>query len=153
MGYPDELLKTADALLGMQPVTQANLRRGVSTAYYALFHLLIESACQSWVQPDYRKRLARQFDHKRMKDASAAAAKLNADGQFAAHKGIVFLANTFVQCQQSRREADYNLDTTISQEEASLDVLHVKEAFKIWDEIKNENPAHDYLFSLLFKDR
>ena len=43
MAFADDLLKQAFLLLNKEPrtPTQASLRRSVSTAYYALFHLLI----------------------------------------------------------------------------------------------------------------
>jgi hypothetical protein len=44
MGYPLDLPDAADSFLRTEPITQAILRRTVSTAYYALFHLLIEDA-------------------------------------------------------------------------------------------------------------
>lgn len=50
MGFGEDLLKQADHLAtyeGVKP-TQAALRRAVSTAYYALFHLLTEDASQRW---------------------------------------------------------------------------------------------------------
>ena len=42
MGYPEDLLDAARAFFSVVPATNATLRRTVSTAYYALFHLLIE---------------------------------------------------------------------------------------------------------------
>jgi len=66
VGYPRDLLEVAHKLLWAEPETQATLRRAVSTAYYALFHLLIEAACKNWAQPQQRGNLARQFDHKRI---------------------------------------------------------------------------------------
>ena len=75
MGYPQELLDAAHAFLLAEPTTQATLRRTVSTAYYALFHLLIEDTCKLWAPTEHRGRLSRQFDHKRMKEASASRSK------------------------------------------------------------------------------
>jgi hypothetical protein len=49
-----ELLVAADEILGLEPETQATLRRAVSTAYYALFHLLIEECCKNWIRPEQR---------------------------------------------------------------------------------------------------
>jgi ABC-type sulfate transport system substrate-binding protein len=66
MAYPDELLGSAISLVQVSPETQANLRRAVSTAYYALFHLLIGDACKNWSRPEQRARLARNFEHARM---------------------------------------------------------------------------------------
>jgi hypothetical protein len=47
MGIAEDLLRQADHLAtyeGSNP-SQASLRRAVSTAYYALFHLLVEAVC------------------------------------------------------------------------------------------------------------
>ena len=43
MAYADDLLELAKHLANLEPVNprQACMRRAVSTAYYALFHLLI----------------------------------------------------------------------------------------------------------------
>ena len=59
---------------------QASLRRSVSAAYYALFHLLVEAAARRLVsgtdrQP-LRNCLARAFDHGVMKSLSAPLAPL-----------------------------------------------------------------------------
>jgi hypothetical protein len=43
---------------------QASLRRAVSTAYYALFHLPIDEAVGNWGVPRQRSRT---FDHGKMK--------------------------------------------------------------------------------------
>src|ERR1035438_8098301 len=43
---------------------------GESTAYYALFHLLIREATGNWKRDVQRARLARTFEHGRMRKAS-----------------------------------------------------------------------------------
>lgn len=57
---------------------QANLRRSVSSAYYALFHLLVGEAAARLLAPKglagLRVGLARQFTHECMKTASRAVA-------------------------------------------------------------------------------
>lgn len=42
---------------------QASLRRAVSTAYYAVFYLLIGEAVRNWSRSDQRAKLARAFEH------------------------------------------------------------------------------------------
>src|SRR5690349_10876481 len=73
MALAEDLLKQAFLLLNKESrnPTQASLRRSVSTAYYALFHLLIQEASANWSRADTRDYLARAFEHKTMKDASA----------------------------------------------------------------------------------
>ena len=81
MAFADDLLKQAYLLLNKESKhpTQASLRRSVSTAYYALFHLLIQEACANWSRTDTRDYLARAFDHKTMKDSSLRAENAHYD--------------------------------------------------------------------------
>ena len=50
MGLAEDLLRQADHLAAYERLnpSQASLRRAVSTAYYALFHLLIGEAALRW---------------------------------------------------------------------------------------------------------
>jgi hypothetical protein len=69
MAFADDLLEQAYHLARRErknPI-QASLRRAVSTAYYALFHLLIDEAVGNWAVERQRSVLARTFDHGRMK--------------------------------------------------------------------------------------
>jgi uncharacterized protein (UPF0332 family) len=152
MSLPRDLLDTAVVLYRIRPETQAALRRSVSTAYYALFHLIVETACEFWPPPQ-RSRVARQFEHKRMKDASAETANRRQATPSAAQAGLIFVAGAFVILQQNRHAADYDLSDNLTSEEVALNILSVEEAFKVWNEIKGDQAVHDYLFSLLFKDR
>ena len=72
MAYHDDLLRQALYLVHKEPRNpkQASLRRGVSTAYYALFHLLIGEAVANWNVVSLRAALGRAFDHGIMKAAS-----------------------------------------------------------------------------------
>jgi hypothetical protein len=114
MAYPYELLESAYSLVQVSPETQANLRRAVSSAYYALFHLLIGEACNNWSRSEQRGRLARKFEHPRMRDASK-------------------------QC--------------VDKYKVALDIYLAQEAFEGWSKIRDQQISHDYLFSLLFKDK
>ena len=66
---------------------QASLRRAVSAAYYALFHLLVREATNRLVQvAALRPRVARAFDHKTMMTVCQDYVRLrpNAAGQLTA---------------------------------------------------------------------
>ena len=70
MAYADDLLEQAEFLANREPVQpkQASLRRAVSKAYYALFHLLIDEAVGNWGIAGQCSVLARTFDHAKMKN-------------------------------------------------------------------------------------
>ena len=63
---PKHLLDLANRLVGTAPgAPESDLRRGISTAYYALFHLLIFEACLNWSNDISRPGLARMFRPRR----------------------------------------------------------------------------------------
>jgi len=72
MGYADDPLELAQLLANLEPTNprQACLRRAVSTAYYALSHLLVSEATLNWGRPELRSELGRVFGHGKMKSAS-----------------------------------------------------------------------------------
>jgi hypothetical protein len=72
MAFAQDLLDQAYHLANLErgDPKQASLRRAVSTAYYALFHLLIDEAVGNWGVPRHRSILARTFDHGKMKGIS-----------------------------------------------------------------------------------
>jgi uncharacterized protein (UPF0332 family) len=72
MAYADDLLKDARHLAkrGGKHPKQSSLRRAVSTAYYAAFHLLVADFVANWRTPDQRARLGRMFEHRRMSGAA-----------------------------------------------------------------------------------
>jgi len=61
MPFADDLLEQAHHLATREAgePKQASLRRAVSTAYYALFHLLIDEAVSQWSVERQRSILAR----------------------------------------------------------------------------------------------
>jgi uncharacterized protein (UPF0332 family) len=63
MAYHEDLLRLASDLVDKDGATQADLRRAVSTAYYALFHLLVSETTLNWKRESSRNALGRMFDH------------------------------------------------------------------------------------------
>lgn len=109
---------------------QANLRRAVSSAYYALFHYLIDEACRMMIgteaaQSPYRQVIARGFDHGTMKQACRrftggslphVISKRLPDG-FVVPPELRDVAQAFVDLQEQRHSADYDLTQTFTKEE------------------------------------
>ena len=66
MSLHHDLLEQAKHLTGRERgrPKQASLRRAVSTAYYALFHLLVDEATRCWSSdPKLRRLVGRAFSH------------------------------------------------------------------------------------------
>ena len=158
---PRERHEQAGILLTL-PDNQANLRRSISANYYALFHLLILAATHLWNRAEHHANLARQFDHKRMKDASTALVKkltveltklTPSSRDFEIHNFLLLVASAFVSLQQERQKAEYDLSDAVVRNKAQSVHEDTTVAFESWDQVKDEPLAHDYLYSLLFKDR
>jgi len=80
MAFADDLLEQAYHLANLETgdPKQSSLRRSVSTAYYALFHLLIDEAVGNWGVARQRSILARTFDHGKMNDWRAIRTQVEA---------------------------------------------------------------------------
>jgi hypothetical protein len=80
MAYHHDLLDQAVKLAHEDPANpkQASLRRAVSAAYYAVFHLLIFEATSNYGKAHLQTALGRAFDHGPMRNASIAVANSQA---------------------------------------------------------------------------
>jgi uncharacterized protein (UPF0332 family) len=124
----EDLLSQAEALarLDAKKPKQANLRRAVSSAYYAVFHYLVHEACSvqigtQHVQAPFRHVLGRAFAHSVMKqacmsfgggtlkDAVIKGLPRNPAGHYVIPQVIQDVAKTFAELQEKRHLADYDL--------------------------------------------
>ncbi|MBV8708455.1 MAG: hypothetical protein JO182_06125 [Acidobacteriaceae bacterium] len=137
---------------------QASLRRAISTAYYALFHLLIEEATKRWSgHKDSRIGLARAFEHTNMDKASKAFQKSNwqgfDDNNVAIPSDLQKVALAFTILQAERHRADYSYAARFTRAGVRGRVKQAQRAFEHWAAVKN-NPAADYyLVALLTGNR
>jgi len=126
---------------------QASLRRAVSTAYYALFHLLVDDASRFMVsgntRDSLRQCLGRAFAHRTMK----TVAKQFANGNYSAKlqpalqaqplpRGLEEVAQAFVNLQQARHEADYDTARRFTRAEAIDLVDQCDLAFTSWQTVR-----------------
>lgn len=135
----------------------------MSTAYYALFHLLIEEATKNWERAAQRPLLARAFEHRIMKRAcdkkrSELSALMGKDPPPSPHeravaKHLYTVVNTFIQAQQQRHTADYDNSTQWTRAEVLTLIAAVDAAFRGWKTIRREDLAQDFLVTLLVRER
>jgi hypothetical protein len=141
----------APAAPAAPPKTEAELRRAISTAYYALFHLLINASTTRGVPTEpLRGYVARTFEHRDMagvcKKYSNRATDLT--GQTVPME-IQRIALYFVELQNARMKADYNIKDSVTQQYAKSFVQMAQDAFTDWAAL-GANPAVDtYLTELL----
>jgi hypothetical protein len=137
---------------------EANLRRAMSTAYYAIFHLLIAETSLNWNRESLRKMLARVFDHGKMKSASDnkiselnAYFKVNPPSSLerTTCEDLRTVCKAFIEAQQRRHDADYNLFKPCPLNDVQDQIQQVKRAFQAWSRIRDTEIAQVYLISLL----
>lgn len=125
MSFSDELLKHAiDLLWPHDPEKQpgdVQLRRAVSTLYYALFHQINNSAAQL-IAPNVpartNHRIQRWLEHAEMKKVCGRFLPAKLDQPLldligpAASPDLQNVARSFIKLQDARHSADYDLGTT-----------------------------------------
>lgn len=160
MGVAFELLKQAIHLAdpeGGDP-SQIDLRRAVSSGYYALFHLLTDDASQRWQgTPEQRTGLERGFEHGPMKNVSEKFQKPTWEDwngtQLPVPRELQNVAKIFVLLQGQRYLADYHNRKEWKKVEVEELLLLVHVAFRNWDSIRTDPMAGSYLLAMLLKKR
>lgn len=171
MSLPAELLDQAEMLVKREPKNpkQASLRRAVSAAYYALFHLLSEAAARQFAElcgrsdPGTVSSIARSFAHADLKRVSDMFGTPDKHGnyklptvfqvvneQFVPSDDLQLVAATFSLLYQARTDADYDTGKPVTRPEALKQIEQVVAAFAAWDKVKATPDARMYLacFSL-----
>lgn len=159
MSEPRALLALARKLLTLKAKKfgTAPVRRAVSTAYYALFHLLTEAAAGLFVTPGspHAAALRRTFDHQPMKVASGMVRNGYLPQLFGEKKafnlpaGLVAVASAFVDLQAERETADYDSARPVRPEKAAQLVATAEQAFTAWESVNGTDEARLYLASFL----
>jgi uncharacterized protein (UPF0332 family) len=163
MSLHADLLAQARRLVSQDPrrPRQASLRRAISTAYYALFHLLISEASAMLVSDaSHRLLVSRTFTHAEMQKASRSFAGGTLPAKFASvTSGVPVpaqlrnVAQAFADLQQLRHDADYNLAKTFTRDEARRLIEKTEQAFADWQSVRKSDHANLYLSCLLLWER
>jgi len=159
----DDLLEQAKFLsireVGRGRPRQASLRRAVSTAYYAVFHLLgVEAASQaSPARPrGLRDRIQRALAHETMRQAARAFQATSLPDYVASfvHQPIspeiVGIAKNFVLLQEARHKADYDLAEPFDRTTVQGLVNNAEEVFLLWNKVRETDEARVFLAALMF---
>ena len=159
MSLAEELLEQAQLLMDQHPTepSQAALRRSISTAYYAVFHLLIDAASQEFIsgqgRDELRAAVRRTFAHTRMAEASNAFVrgkhKLSPLLSQSPSSELESVGSAFVYLQDRRHRADYDTSMRFTLFDALLCLVSAHRLFVDWDKIKETEDARVYLVALL----
>jgi uncharacterized protein (UPF0332 family) len=164
MPLADELLAQAYTLATTDPgvPSQANLRRAISAAYYALFHLLISEAVLKLVLPEpkgLRERAGRAFAHSELEKVCSAIVRSNLADKFGTLLGsgissdLRVVAENFSLLQEARHTADYDVSIFLSRAAALVHVEKAHSACTSWSIIRNTDEANVFLTALAFAAR
>lgn len=146
---PKRLLQQARDLATRerQRPLQVSLRRAVSSAYYALFHLLIQEASRSLAKAsDKRLRLLlpRAFVHEEMASACRTFATTGPMPAIIATiypaltvpPEIARVARAFLDLQKARHDADYATHRRWTRDMALSEIERAEQAFSDWSKVE-----------------
>lgn len=140
---------------------QATLRRAISTAYYAVFHLLASAGAGALAPARpaaLRARVRRAFVHEEMRRICAQfqhgdPASLNATTRAliagALEPELAVVAAAFVNLQEARHAADYDTAQSFNRADALAWVRAAETAFAAWKAVKGRPNANVFLAALL----
>lgn len=165
MALPDDLLEQASHLVNREPKKpkQASLRRAVSTAYYAVFHLLTDESARRFFpnQPaGLRERAKRAYAHNDMSLVCRQFAKGLPDNLNDGTKALITaplepnlasVAEAFVELLEARHRADYDMSATFIRPEALLLIDVAQKAFTSWRGVRATPNATVFLAALLLQ--
>jgi hypothetical protein len=151
--YPRHLLEQARQLVthGTKRPRQVSLRRGVSSAYYALFHLLSQDAARAFVPSSdaaLRLLLPRVCGHDEMATACRTFAASGTPPavlqqlypNLSIPSSLAGVAQAFVDLQKARHDADYATHRDWTRTMALTEVERAEQAFADWQTIRPRGP-------------
>jgi uncharacterized protein (UPF0332 family) len=162
LSFHSDLLEQAEHLANREPKRpkQASLRRAASAAYYAVFHLLIAEGIKATRPTTIRALVRRLYEHGNMKTVCKTWAIGNVANLPEQTRtlvtppiapGLQAVAAAFVDLQEARHAADYDLSQTLSRAEALSYVTRARQAFTDWNGVRASSNASIFLAALLFE--
>lgn len=158
----EEWLVLAETDVNAPVATEAQLRRAVSTAYYALFHLVLRTAAQNFAGPFINSVylwVYRRIEHRRIWDVckildadTIAAPWSERLGFDKPSDDIRAFASGFRALQEGRHEADYNPATLQDPDESRTLVATARDAMAAFARIP-EDRQNAILLNILMGSR
>ena len=166
MALHDELLALARELVPEdtrhESPSEASLRRGVSTAYYALFHLVTSETMNCvFADPSLRSKVVRSLEHRRIKSVCedySKAASHGSDQFFVKGSNELIprqlrdIANAFVSLHDERQRADYDTAKAFGYEQANITVMTAEAAFLDWKAIESDRSLFVFLTEIFLRN-
>jgi uncharacterized protein (UPF0332 family) len=161
MSLPHDLLGHARELATRRGrPSQVNLRRATSSAYYALFHLLVAELIERIVPSEpsnLRLRVARAVQHGEIKqvciDFRNPPKKLQPLLGQQVSPELRLIAKIFIDLQNDRHAADYDVALHLSQSAVLNSVANAETAFALWRQLRTTGEANTFLAAIAFGKR
>ncbi len=135
-----------------------NLRQAVSASYYALFHRINGDAAQL-IAPNVpaktNYRIQRWFDHAEMKKICGRFLPTRLDQPLldligeSSSEDLQTVARSFIQLQEARHSADYDLNYSLTWNEARRLIELAVHAIGAWARIQDSAEVNIFVLSLL----
>lgn len=135
----------------------------MSAAYYALFHRLTDAGSRFLVRGEDRGALrlavTRAFDHGEMKSAAQSfvggtlPAAMRRVAIAPIPPDLTRICVAFIDLQQARHEADYDLTRTFSRREVEDLVARAEQAVRDWSSVAGTPHGDAFLVALLLRKR
>ena len=138
---------------------QASLKRAISAAYYALFHLLLDDAMLAIAPPkagELRNIARRAISHA---DMMAVCKAVQSRGTVSRSMSqplapeLILVAEIFANMQTFRHAADYDVTETFSRAQTLGYIKEVDRAFLAWSAIRASPNAQIFLFAMFLGKR
>ena len=147
-----DLIETARGLAELSPrrPSQANLRRALSTAYYAVFHSLAANVADALMGK--RRNDAWHQTYRALEHGSAKRACQNKQAMREFPPEIQLFAGMFNDLQDIRQRADYALDGRYDKAEVLAEIGRAEDAIA-WLEAADLHHRRRFAAHVLFKRR
>ena len=149
---PLDLIEAARGIAELSPrrPSQANLRRAVSTAYYAMFHCLAACAANSLIGRVHDA--AWHQTYRALEHGKARSACENKAALAAFPPNVRRFAATFAALQKARQRADYALDVRYEKADVRAAIDAVEGAIARFEQVDARN-RRAFVAHVLFKRR
>jgi uncharacterized protein (UPF0332 family) len=163
---PEHLLEQAERLIEPPPAgppRQVDIRRAISSAYYAVFHATLAAAADEFIgvmRTDRRYGLVyRSIDHRAFAELCTEASRSRPTARYARYspeagfvENIQAFASTALELQEKRHSADYDPTIRVRTADAKLAIGAARSALRRYGEA-SENLRKSFLALLLFRPR
>jgi uncharacterized protein (UPF0332 family) len=148
------------ASFGKTKPKQASLRRAISTAYYSMFHLILDDAARYLVSNGnvtLRGAVLRTFEHNSVKKSADAISRIhrspNEKHWLATHLNgaistdLALVCGTLVDLKDQRDSADYDVLASFTRSNVTSTLSIVHHAETVWGRTRHTYNARVFLLT------